>query len=105
MSSAFPRRTWRTNRCRASAPACQFLGVLCRRARINRPGQFDMANRPRVERVQLALDYPEHRATSHEAIHLSVAVHQNNPAANSTPPLVPGESNVSELPKKIRGWH
>jgi hypothetical protein len=82
-----------------------FFGVRCRRARINRLGQFDTANWPRVERVQPELDYPEHRATSDVAIHLSVVVDQNNPAANSTLPLVLGESAVSVLPKNSQASH
>jgi hypothetical protein len=64
-----------------------------------------MANRPRVQRVQPALDYPERRATSDVAIHLSVVVDQNNPAANSTLPLILGESAVSMLAKNSEASH
>jgi hypothetical protein len=58
----------------------------------------------RVERVQLAPDYLEHRATSHEAIRLIVIVDQSNLAAISTLRLVPGESNASVLPKNFQAW-
>jgi hypothetical protein len=64
-----------------------------------------MANRSRAERGQPALDYPERRAISHEAIHQSVVVDQNNPAANSTLPLILAESNASELPKNSQARH
>jgi hypothetical protein len=66
---------------------------------------LDTANPPRVEQAQPARDYLERRVTSHEAIHPSVAVDQSNPAANSTLRLVPGESNVSVLPKNYQAWH
>jgi hypothetical protein len=64
-----------------------------------------MANRLRVSRVQRALEYPQYRTTSHEAIHPTEATGQNNPAASSTLRLVLGEPNVSVLPKDSQAWH